>query len=127
MRHALGLAAGLAMAACTEVAVRRFDAARRRQAYAAALPFAAAIYPACRRGGRLSRAGRIEIAALAAYGAFAAAARDDRVLAAGWASHAVFDAVHHGGHDSLIPDWYPAVCAGYDLAVAGVLIGRAQP
>ena len=122
MRHALGLTAGLALGAVTEASVRRYDPARRRRAYAAALPLAAAIYPVCRRGGRLSRAGRIEIAALGAYAAFATAVRDDRVLAAGWASHALFDAVHHGGHDSLIPDWYPAACAGYDLAVAGVLL-----
>jgi hypothetical protein len=125
MRHAIGLAAGLALAALTEVAVRPFDARRRRLAYAVALPVAAAIYPAARRGGHRSRPGYVEIVALGAYAAFAMAARDDRLLAAGWASHAAFDALHDGGHDSLIPDWYPAACAGYDLAVAGLLVGRA--
>jgi hypothetical protein len=122
MRHVLGFAAGVALAAGSEAFLRRYDAGRRRLAYAVYLPVAAAIYPVARRGSRRSHAGRIEIGALGAYAAFAAAARDDRVLAAGWASHAIFDAVHHGGDDSLIPDWYPAVCAGYDLAVAGVLL-----
>jgi hypothetical protein len=125
--QALGLAAGVGLAALTEATLRRFDASRRRLAYAVYLPVAAAIYPVARRGGRGSREGRIEVGALAAYAAFAAAARDDRVLAAGWASHAVFDAVHHGGDGSLIPGWYPAVCAGYDLAVAGLLIAPARP
>jgi hypothetical protein len=126
VRGALGVASGLGLAAVTEASLRRYDAGRRRLAYAAFLPLAAAIYPIFRRGGRGSRAGRVEIAALGAYSAFAVAARDDRVLAAGWASHAAFDALHHGGDESLIPGWYPAVCAGYDLAVAGLLIGPAR-
>ncbi len=122
MRHLLGLAGGLALAAATEASLSRYDAVWRRRAYAVYLPVAAAIYPVFRRGGRHSRAARIEIGALAAYSALALAARDDRLLAAGWASHALFDAVHDGGDESLIPDWYPAACAGYDLAVAGLLV-----
>jgi len=41
-----------------------------------------------------------------------------RVLAAGWLSHAVFDMVHHRNSGSLLPRWYPALCAGFDVAVA---------
>ena len=43
------------------------------------------------------------------------------VLAAGWLSHAVFDAVHHRSSTSQLPGWYPAVCAGFDVAVARAL------
>jgi hypothetical protein len=41
-----------------------------------------------------------------------------RLLAAGWASHALFDAAH--GDDER-PRWYPVVCAGYDVVICGHL------
>jgi hypothetical protein len=45
-----------------------------------------------------------------------------RILAAGWLAHAVFDAVHHRNDTSHLPGWYPAFCAGFDTVVAGQLI-----
>ena len=45
-----------------------------------------------------------------------------RILAAGWLAHAGFDAVHHRNSSSHLPDWYPAVCGGFDAVVAGQLI-----
>ena len=44
-----------------------------------------------------------------------------RIAAAGWASHALFDLAHRHSEGSRLPDWYPAVCAGYDLVVASHL------
>lgn len=87
------------------------------------LVVAALIYPAARRSvgtGGLA----VEAAVVAATGALAAsAARWEsvtarRVLAGGWASHALFDALRGASADSRLPGWYPAVCAGYDVAVA---------
>jgi hypothetical protein len=49
-----------------------------------------------------------------------------QLLAAGWASHAVFDALHHRNSGSNLPDWYPAVCAGFDAAVAAQLVRNAS-
>jgi len=43
--------------------------------------------------------------------------RATRVLAAGWASHALFDAAHDHDQGSRLPRWYPAFCAGFDLVV----------
>jgi hypothetical protein len=58
----------------------------------------------------------------------AVAARGPRVrraAAAGWLAHAGFDLLHDRGSGSLLPDWYPAACAGYDAAyAAAVLTGR---
>jgi hypothetical protein len=45
-----------------------------------------------------------------------------RLLAAGWLSHAAFDAVHRRNDSSHLPGSYPAVCAGFDVAVAGLLM-----
>jgi hypothetical protein len=65
----------------------------------------------------------------ATVGAFVAGRHlSDRVslplTAAAWVGHAVFDRVHERGEASLLPDWYPALCAGYDLGMAAML-GRA--
>ena len=53
------------------------------------------------------------------------------ILAAGWLAHAGFDAVHHRNSSSRLPAWYPAVCAGFDIAVAAQLMrsasARVQP
>jgi hypothetical protein len=49
-----------------------------------------------------------------------------RILATGWVAHAAFDAVHHRNSSSQLPDWYPAVCAGFDVAVASALVMDAR-
>ena len=61
----------------------------------------------------------------AALGARGPRPRANRLLAAGWASHALFDAVHGHDESSRLPRWYPAVCAGYDLVVCGHLLRAA--
>jgi hypothetical protein len=48
------------------------------------------------------------------------------MAAAGWAAHAVFDLLHDRGPDSYIPSWYPALCAGYDISLAALLITGAE-
>ena len=87
------------------------------------LVVAALIYPAARRSvgtGGLA----VEAAVVAATGALAASATRwesataRRVLAGGWASHALFDTLRGASPDSRLPGWYPAVCAGYDVAIA---------
>jgi hypothetical protein len=119
----LAAGVGVVAAVATDRAVAALPAGGRRGAYAAILVGAAAVYPLARRDRRLGREGLVELGAVAAY-AVTAARSGDRALAAGWASHAAFDRVHHAGPDSLIPDWYPAMCAGYDLLLAGVLAVR---
>ena len=49
-----------------------------------------------------------------------------KLLAAGWLSHAFFDAAHHRSSTSQLPGWYPAVCAGFDAVVAAQLIRDAR-
>ncbi|MDX6562055.1 MAG: hypothetical protein QOD65_1869 [Gaiellales bacterium] len=124
--HVLGALSGVGLAVATEKGIAATAPEHRLLSWTIALPVAAAIYPAARRSGHLRREGVIEFAALALYGAFASRIPGrgrNRALAAGWASHAAFDALHHSGPDSRIPGWYPAACAGYDLVAAGMIAG----
>lgn len=129
LRDAAGLVAGAALAiAIDRLAIRH--APRQRTALAAVgLAVAAAIYPAARTRRPLDAHLAREIAALGGYGGLAVAATRRRpvvrrrLLALVWASHAAFDAVHDTGPASLIPAWYPAACAGYDLVYAARLLG----
>jgi hypothetical protein len=123
--HVVGAAAGVGLAVASESLIAKVAPKHRTLAWAVGLPVAAAVYPLARRRGHLGRDGLREIGALALYSAFAArlpGGSKDKALAAGWASHAAFDAIHHSGPDSRIPGWYPAACAGYDLAVARSLV-----
>lgn len=91
---------------------------------------AAAVYPLARTGVTDRGAFAGELLALASYGAVGVlAARradsDGRLIAGtGWLLHAAFDLVQGHGQDSRLPRWYPALCAGYDIAVAGLLATR---
>jgi len=50
-----------------------------------------------------------------------------QIAGAFWLAHGVFDVVRDDwiGNDG-VPDWYPAVCLGFDLAVGGYLIVRGR-
>lgn len=127
-RDAAGVAIGAALAVGVDRLTLRYARSRRVEAAAAGLAVAAGIYPAARTRRPLDAHLVREVASLAAYSAFVlAATRRDavarrRLVAGGWASHAAFDAVHDSGPDSLIPGWYPAACAGYDLVTAARLL-----
>jgi hypothetical protein len=87
----------------------------------------ALVYPLARRSLEDRSAVHREVMSVAAMTGVAIAARGAhgrRVAALGWLAHAAFDLLHERGHDSLLPDWYPAACAGYDAAYAAVLIQR---
>ena len=121
--------AGLATALAGDVAVQKVIPRYRSAGSALGLAIAAAIYPLARGRWTAGAAPAREIAALVTFSALAASvARSDAdlhtrgALAAGWSAHAAFDMLHDSGDDSRIPAWYPALCAGYDLGVAGCLL-----
>ncbi|MDQ5809035.1 MAG: hypothetical protein M3320_10195 [Actinomycetota bacterium] len=123
-----GAVAGAGLAELTARGARVLPAEHQPAFFAAGLAIAAGIYPAARRRWRLDRQTAGELAGAIGYGTASVLAmrlprpRANRLLAAGWASHALFDAAH--GHDegSRLPRWYPALCAGYDLVVCGHLV-----
>lgn len=124
VQNVLGLAVGAAAAVGVDKLTAEVMPARRLDGAALGLLTAAGIYPAARRRGFGTRT---EKAVLIAAGAVVAAAvampaRRARLLAAGWIAHAGFDALFMPHDESRIPSWYPAVCAGYDLALGARLL-----
>lgn len=110
-------------------AVRRLGGRKTVVGAGAALVTAAVIYPAARRDHGWSPAHAVEGAVVVATTGLAIqAARGDvrrarRLLAAGWAAHALFDAGLGPSEDSRLPGWYAPVCAGFDVAYAARLLG----
>src|SRR3954452_12606433 len=123
----IGVIAGAALAELVARGARRLPAEYHVLFYAAGLTSAAAIYPAARRRWRLDRQSAGELVGLLGYGGASLLAakrprpRANRLLAAGWASDALFDAAHGDDDSSRLPRWYPALCAGYDLVVCAHL------
>jgi hypothetical protein len=127
----LAAAGGLVAALAGDVAVRKVMPRYRSAGSAVGLTIAAAIYPLARGRWTAGAAPAREIAALVVFSALAASVargaadlRTRGALAAGWSAHAAFDMLHDSGDDSRIPAWYPALCAGYDLGVAGCLLAK---
>ena len=122
-----GAVAGAGFAELAARGTHRLPAEHQVALSAAGLAVAAVIYPAARRRWQLDRRSVGELLGVVGYGTASMIAvrrprpLANRLLAAGWASHALFDAAH--GHDegSRLPRWYPALCAGYDLVLAGHL------
>ncbi len=47
------------------------------------------------------------------------------LLVIGWAGHALWDvAFHTGGRGAYVPEWYAMLCVGFDLLLAGYIVGR---
>jgi hypothetical protein len=127
----MALVGGAACAVATDAAARRLSPSQRVTAASAGLVTAAIIYPAARIGRPADRAvaHREWLVVGATIAVSATASRDSRTsraaraaVAAGWVGHAAFDNLHDRGPTSRLPDWYPAVCAGYDVALAALLL-----
>lgn len=122
-------AAGGVLSVVADRSITKQVPSRRVTAQAVALVSAAGVYPIARLGRRTDRAiaNREWVAllstAMLAAGAAKLPERQARALVAvGWLAHAAFDRAHDGGDSSRLPDWYPALCAGYDIGIAGLLL-----
>ncbi|MEM7370765.1 MAG: DUF6010 family protein [Bacteroidota bacterium] len=65
----------------------------------------------------------VDLIGVVLYGALAWASRKNLIwLPLGWALHILWDVlVHPAGHPGYVPNWYPGVCLGFDILVAGYL------
>ncbi|RJQ66968.1 hypothetical protein D5S17_34880 [Pseudonocardiaceae bacterium YIM PH 21723] len=123
----IAVAVGIVVAFGFDRLVQRVAPRHATRLDALALVVAAAIYPALRSGEFREAGGLREFAGLGAYGALGlvTACKPTRPLselvAAAWASHALFDLLHDKGHQSRLPAWYPAFCAGFDIALAALM------
>jgi hypothetical protein len=126
--RAAALAGGAVLGWASAHAVRRLGDRGSVLGAGAALVTAAVIYPAARRDHAPSVTHAVEGAVVVATNALAVlAARSDprsgrRLLAAGWAAHALFDFGQGPSADSRLPGWYAPLCAGFDVAYAGRLL-----
>jgi hypothetical protein len=126
----IAVVAGAGLALASDFLTRRRLPAHVVPAAAAGLVTAAVIYPAARVGRAVDAdvARRERLSVMATSGVLALAAirgssgRVRSIVASGWLAHAAFDQVHDKGATSRLPEWYPAVCAGYDIAIAGLLL-----
>lgn len=104
------------------LAARRAGPRRELNTYAAGLVLAALIYLVFAvAGGAALGWVALETAGLLLFSAAALPGVRGKVwaLALGWAAHSAWDLLLHGqAGAAFVPDWYPAVCAGFDLALA---------
>ena len=103
--------------------------ARQRElaVYAGALTLAALIYPALLLLRDSWRSFWVECAGALAFSVFAFVGwrRSAFMLAVGWALHAGWDLWGHAIlAGNFMPYWYRWRCAGFDLVVAGYVLGR---
>jgi hypothetical protein len=106
---------------------RRLGQRAEARLLAAGLAVAALIYV----GLALASAGRwlaIETAGVAIFGTLAwlGVRASSWWLALGWLGHVAWDVgLHLDRPQPVTPEWYPLLCVGLDLIVAGFLLGRA--
>lgn len=129
MRDVVAGVIGGGAALAVDRAVSRTMPNARTESAAAGLLTAAAIYPLARRRGFGSLGEKVVL--LGASGVVAAAAampkQRTQLIAGGWIAHAAFDAAFRDDANvSRIPSWYPAMCAGYDVALGASLLVPAQ-
>ena len=102
---------------------------RPAKVFAAGLVVAAGLYVLFALWAGDRRAAALEAAGTGLFALFAlAGARwSPHWLAAGWTAHVAWDLLLHpvqgGGY---APWWYPAACIGFDLLVAGAVLGAAR-
>ena len=125
-RDLLGLAAGAVPGWGFGLLVRRSGRRLELAGTGAGLVAAALIYPASRRSFGTPGVATEAWVAVAAGGLTWVAANLDpaaarRLVACGWAAHALFDMLRGPSSDSRLPAWYPAMCAGFDVALAATL------
>jgi hypothetical protein len=117
------LGGGLALVAS------RHPARSRRQPLAIGLGIAALIYVVFAVvGGGGARWLGIELAGLLGFAALAwMGIRSTALwLALGWTVHVAWDiGLHPEGAAPFVPSWYPLLCVGFDLIVAGYALGVA--
>jgi hypothetical protein len=86
---------------------------------------AALIYPVWVLASRATDWLLLESAGVVLFGAIAwLGVRNSLWLVLGWAAHVGWDAGLHLDRQSVIPFWYPLLCVGFDLVVAGFLLGQ---
>lgn len=120
------MASGVVLAAAFVSLARRGSESRERRILAIGLLIATAVYV-----GSAVWVGGVEdiLLALTGVGFFLGMAATGihwgaGWLAAGWTIHVGWDGLLHYVTPGVAPAWYALLCLGFDLTVAGALLGR---
>jgi hypothetical protein len=129
MQIALQLLIGVIACAVFIVVARTLKPERELRLYAVGLVIAALIYVGFTAQGAtpawlvLELAGLLVFTLLAWLGLKISAL----ILAFAWAAHVAWDLALHKLLDvAFVPDWYPVVCVGFDLLLAGYIAVRVK-
>jgi hypothetical protein len=127
MSTATQLILGAGACAAFVLLARRSGANIELRIYAAALVVAALIYVGFLVRGANAPWALVEVSGLAlfALAALWGLRVSPLILASGWALHSGWDVLlHTSANTAFVPDWYPAVCAGFDLLLAVYIAAR---
>lgn len=119
----LALIAGVALALPYVLYARR-----RRGAYGIGLVVAASVYVVFAGSRGTLKELMLELSGVVVFSilAFLGVRYSVYLLALGWVSHVIWDLLLHPVKvSSYAPWWYPVACIGFDLIVAGAIIGAA--
>ena len=126
-----GLSVGVGSGLLADVLISRRTADRRVLCAAVGLVVAALVYPLSRRRPGLdpSEAWTALSACVIAALSVGCPERSARsLLGVWWMCHAIFDlAFGHGSSARRLPRWYPALCAGFDVAYGARLLRSSAP
>lgn len=100
-----------------------------RRVFGAGLLVAALIYVVFAAAAADGRAALVETAGFGAFGAVVIVGLRFSTywLAAGWGVHVAWDLLLHPvDHAGYAPGWYPVLCVGFDILVAGFILAVAR-
>lgn len=125
----LPILAGAVLGGLFALFARRQGSAREVPMLALGLVVAALIYVGFALGGAESPWVTVELAGLALFGGLAwlGLRAAPWWLAVGWVAHAAWDVgLHLDRAQPVVGGWYPLLCVGFDLVVAGFLLSGAR-
>ena len=127
----LEILVGIALAIVFVLLARMRGGRGERALLAVGLVVAALVYVGFASAGQVeARWHFTEAVGLLVFGVLAwwGLRREPIWLAVGWALHVGWDLGLHGGlpgaAQPFVPTWYPALCVGFDIFVAGYILGR---
>lgn len=120
------LLAGAVLGLTTDAVALALPRQQARQLAAAHLAAAGGVYLGFavadgRRSALLVQA--VQLLGFSALAVLAVQRDSPGLLGAGWLAHVTWDALHHRGRGpTRVRSWYPALCIGYDVAIAAPLL-----
>jgi hypothetical protein len=129
MQIALQLLIGMIACGVFIVVARTLKPQRELRLYALGLVIAALIYVGFTARGAAPAWLMLEVAGLLVFTllAWLGLKVSALILALAWAAHAAWDVALHKLLDvAFVPDWYPLVCVGFDLLLAGYIAVRVK-